>query len=83
MIVLVAPAMGFALGLLWRRWSVVLWAAVLLAVLSAVGLPLGWFDTEDMQPLGGLIITAIYFEMPFLGFLALGVGLRSRGGPRR
>ena len=87
MIVLVGPAIGFALGLLFGRWSIVLGAAVLLIVLSAVGLPLGWFDTEDMQPLGGLIITAIYFEIPFLAFLALGVRLRrsrrSDGSARR
>jgi hypothetical protein len=83
MLVLAAPAIGFALGLLLARWSIVLGATVLLIVLSAVGLPLGWLDAEDMQPLGGLIITAIYFEIPFLAFPALRGGAANVAEVRR
>jgi len=79
---LVVPAVGFVLGLAVKRWSVVVAAASLLIVLSAMGLPLGWFNTKDMEPLGGLIITAIFLELPFLFSLFLGVWLR-RSQPLR
>ena len=53
MIFIVGPVVGFVLGLAVKRWSVVVAAASLLIVLSAVGLPLGWFNSKDME-LGGL-----------------------------
>jgi hypothetical protein len=83
MFLLVGPLVGFALGLLVRRWSVVAAAVVVIVVLSALGVPLGWFDSEDMEPLGGLIITAVFFEIPFLLCLGVGVWVRRSRAMRR
>jgi ABC-type Fe3+ transport system permease subunit len=58
-------------------------AAGVLIVLSAAGLPLGWFDSQDMEPLGGLIITVIFLELPFLSCLLLGVWSRQSRALRR
>jgi hypothetical protein len=83
MIVLVAPLAGFVLGLMARRWSVAWVAALILIALSTIGLPLGWFNSSDMEPLGGLIITAIFYEIPFLLAVSLGVLVRRSGAARR
>ena len=80
---LIGPAAGFVGGLLVARLRVVAVLVGTAVVLSAVGLPLGWFDTEDMEPLGGLIIFAVYFEIPTLCFVALGACTRRWLGDRR
>ena len=76
MTLLVGPLAGFVLGLAVKRWSVVFAAVLVLILLSGVGLPLGWFDTADMEPLGGLIIIAVFFEIPFLLGVSVGAFVR-------
>jgi hypothetical protein len=69
---------GLVVGLLLRRWTVVVVVTVACLLVSAIGVPLGWFGDEDMPSLGGAIILAMFFWGPFVVGLGIGVTLRRR-----
>jgi hypothetical protein len=66
------PVIGFLVGLVVRRWKVVLAITLAGLVGLAVGIPFGWWADEEVPATGGAMILASVLLTPF--FIAMGVG---------
>ena len=69
----VGPVIAFAAGFLVKRKSVILGCTLVAIVVSLSGWIFGWAGDSDTPTLGGAIIFALYFGMPFVGAAYIGV----------
>ena len=80
LIFIVPGIIGFLLGALVKRWSVVVGCALVALAASLSGWIFGWSGDSDTPALGGAIILALFYGLPFVAGAAIGVwGARARG----
>jgi hypothetical protein len=76
---LAQPALGFALGLVGKRWGIAILSAIVACAVAASGWIFGWSSDSETPPLGGAILFLIFLGAPFVGGVCLGIAVaRSR-----
>jgi hypothetical protein len=84
---LAPPAVGFALGLLGRRWSIAIVSTIMACAVAASGWVFGWSSDSETPPLGGAILFLLFLlflGVPFVGGVCLGTAWgRSRNARAR
>lgn len=73
---------GLCVGLLVRRWSVVIAVIAIGFMISVLGWQAAWFADEDTPALGGAIIFALIFLAPVALGIAIGTHAQSRSRSR-